>query len=149
MLQGCDVVKIMTLDRRWEKFKGGPIMRGAPKVRVTINRRGLIYLNERAYKLLSSPQAVALYYCRDLDSIALVPANLRNGESFPFVKKQMGWAIHASTFCRHYDIHVKDTEQFLTANISKSGIMTLPLRDTVTVGGIVKPKKSKDKEPRV
>lgn len=142
----------MTLDRRWEKFRGGPIFRGVPQVRVTINRRGLIYMNERTYKLLSSPQAVALYYCRELDSIALMPANLRNGESFPVVKKQVGWGIHASTFCRHYDIHVKDTEQFLRVDINKSGTMTLPLRETVSVGGIKKRTKKEmndAKEPSV
>ena len=118
-------------------------MRGVPQVRVTLNRRGLIYLNQRAYKMLSSPQAVALFYCRELDAIAIQPANVRNAESFPVVPKQMGWGIHASTFCRHFDIRVKDTEQFLRTDISKSGTMTLPLRETVTVGGIKRTKKTK------
>jgi len=68
----------MTLDRKWEKFKGGPLSKGGAEVRVTLNRKGLIYMNAKMYKCLGSPKAVALYYSREDDAI---PSNRRTSAS--------------------------------------------------------------------
>ena len=73
---------------------------------MTINKRGMIYLNTRAYKAFGNPQAVAIYYNRESDAIALEPAYTRFVENFQVIKKQNGFAIHASSFCRHYNIRV-------------------------------------------
>jgi hypothetical protein len=82
----------MTLNRKWEKFKGGPASgpRGEQAVRVTINRKGLIYFNAKAYQVLGRPKAVALYYSREDDAIAVQPAYERFIEHFIVMKKQMG-----------------------------------------------------------
>ena len=129
----------MSLERKWEKFRGGPA--GAPNgandaARVTINRLGLIYLNARAYAEFGSPKAVAIYYCREDDAIALEPAHARFSENFLVVKKQNGWAIHASTFCRHNKIRIPTTERFIRPDITNEGQLILNLRETVIVGGI-------------
>ncbi len=128
----------MTLDRKWEKFKGGQFAVGGGEVRVTLNRKGLIYMNAKAYQCLGSPKAVALYYSREDDTIAVEPAYARFAEHFQVVKKQTGWAIHASTFCRHYRIRIPDTERFLRPEVTNEGQLILNLKETVTVGGIVK-----------
>jgi len=128
----------MTLDRQWEKFKGGPHMKRGDEVRVTINRKGLIYMNPKMYQWFGRPKAVALYYSREDDSIAIEPGYPRFAENFQVVKKQMGWAIHASTFCRHYNIRIPNTERFIRPNLTNEGQLLLNLRETVTVGGIVK-----------
>jgi len=77
----------MALDRKWEKFQGGPARSAADQVRVTINRKGLIYLNTKAYEALGRPKAVALFYNREDDQIAIQPAYERFVEHFLIVKK--------------------------------------------------------------
>lgn len=126
------------LDRKWEKFRGGPVGTGGGSnhPRVTINRKGLIYLNAAAYEALGSPASVALYYNRDLDTIAVQPAFERSNEHFPVTEKQMGRGIAAAPFCRHYRIRVPTTERFLSPKITPEGLLLLNLKETVTVGGI-------------
>ena len=126
----------MALEREWEKFRGGAANKVGEEIRVTINRRGMIYLNSKAYKAFGNPQAVAIYYNRDSDSIALEPAYPRFVENFQVIKKQNGWAIHASTFCRHYNIRVPATQRFIRPDLTHEGHLILNLRETVTVGGI-------------
>lgn len=128
----------MTPDRQWEKFKGGPHTKRGDELRVTINRKGLIYMNPKIYQCFGSPKAVALYYNREDDSIAIEPGYPRFAENFQVVKKQMGWAIHASTFCRHYNIRIPNTERFIRPDLTNEGHLILNLRETVTVGGIAK-----------
>ena len=126
----------MPIERKWEHFDGGPAAApGRAGVRVTINRNGLIYMNDRAYELIGRPEAVELYYCRADDAIALEPARPRGERNFLVRKKQGGWAVHASTFCRHYRLSVATTEQFLGPERDSEGKMILSLRGTITVGG--------------
>ena len=140
----------MTLERNWEKFNGGPAlsMRSAREtLRVTINQKGLIYMNARAYQAFNRPKAVAIYYNREEDSIALEPAYPRFVQNFPVVQKQNGWAIHASSFCRHFRIRITGTQRFIRPDVTKEGQMILPLRETVTVGGLTRgPQKKKESE---
>ena len=131
----------MTLEKQWEKFRGGPARAAhGEEPRVTINCKGLIYFNAKAYMAFGSPKAVAIYYNREDDAIALEPAYPRFSENFQVVKKQTGYAIHASTFCRHYQIRVPNTERFLRPDLTNEGQMILNLRQTVTVGGVDKNK---------
>lgn len=127
----------MTLDRKWVKFHGGPLagpMAMRNQVRVTINRKGLIYMNSRMFTEMGRPKAVALYYNEEDDGIALQPAYERFDEHFLVVKRQTGWAVHASTFCRHNKIRIPDTERFLRPELNDEGILFLNLRETVGVG---------------
>ena len=133
----------MALDRKWEKFQGGPARSAADQVRVTINRKGLIYLNTKAYEALGRPKAVVLFYNREDDQIAIQPAYERFVEHFLIVKKQMGWAVHASTFCRHFRIRIPNTERFLRPDLTNEGQLILNLRETVTVGGIDRTRRQK------
>ncbi|MFN2412720.1 MAG: hypothetical protein ABR535_06660 [Pyrinomonadaceae bacterium] len=128
----------MTLDRKWEKFKGGPHSKSRDAVRITLNRKGTIYFNPKAYQVLGSPKAVALYYSREDDAIALEPSYPRFVEHFQVVKKQNGWAVNAASFCRHYNIRIPNTERFIRPDLTNEGQMILSLKETVTVGGIVK-----------
>ena len=132
------------LERKFEKFRGGPAVKLGQLAdpRVTINRRGLIYLNRKAYESLGSPKAVALYYSREDDSIAIEPAYARFAENFPVISKQEGNAIHAATFCRHFGISVPNTERFLRPDLTAEGQLILSLRETVSVGGIKRRKKA-------
>ena len=126
------------LNRKFEKFLGGPSDRFnlSDVDRVTLSARGLLYFNAKMYKKMGSPQNVALYYNRDEDVIAVRAVARRPGETFPVIKKQSGWAIHASTFCRHFRIRVDLTQRIIHPEIDNQHNLLLDLRDTVTVGGI-------------
>lgn len=125
----------MTMDREWEKFRRGPFGTGSDAVRVTLNNRGMIYLNAKAYQILGRPQAVAIYYNREADAIALEPAHARIAENFPVMKRQNGYSVHASTFCRHFRIRVPATQRFVRPDLTNEGQLILSLRDTANVGG--------------
>ena len=134
----------MTLERNWEKFNGGPALsvRSAREtLRVTINQKGLIYMNARAYQALGRPKAVAIYYNREDDAIALEPAYPRFIQNFPVVKHMYGWMVHTSSFCRHFRIAIPSTQRFIRPEITQEGQLILKLRETVTVGGARRKKK--------
>ncbi len=138
----------MTLDRKWEKFRGGPAnaFGQSSKPRVTINFKGKLFLNRKMYELLGSPKAVALFYSREDDQIAIQPAYDRFAEHFPIRRLGSGGAgIHASTFCRHYKIRVPTTERFLRPELTNEGQLILNLRETVTVGGIVRKRQNRER----
>lgn len=124
------------LNRGFERFRGGPASGpNKPRVaRVTINSKGTIYLNSTAYNALGRPGFVTLYYSQKEDAIAVEPAAPPSDESFPVVKKQMGWVVHASSFCRHYRITIPGTQCFTVPTFSP-GILLLNLGETTSVGG--------------
>lgn len=123
------------LDRGWEKFKGGPTRTRADILYVTINSKGAINMNRRAHQALGEPAAVAVYYNREIDSIALEPAFERSNESFPVAEHQGRFNIRISPFCRHHNIKVPMTVRFVRPEI-RDGRLILGLRETVTTGGI-------------
>lgn len=135
------------LDTKFERFTGGPShrMNLNRKLRATINSRGMIYLNKRLFAALGSPTAVALFYSREDMIIAIEPAFELNDETFPVQKHQAGRVVRASTFCRHYRIRVPNTEEFRRPNLAPDKTLLLNLRETTTVGGIVR-KRGKAKE---
>lgn len=125
----------MGLDREWEKFKGGPVVASQNRMHVTLNPKGIIYMNSNAYRILGKPAAVALYYNREKDDIAIEPANPRLAENFPVVPKQSAWIIRASPFCVHFGLKPATTQRFVRPDIDNSGILHLELGNTVKVGG--------------
>ena len=123
----------MFTDSRFEKFTGSPAgPRKNPQPHITIGRSGLIYLNAAAYKELGRPGYVTLYYSGEDDAIAVEPTFPPTPESFPVTKKQHGWAIHTSAFCRRFRIRVSGTQVFLRPEF-KPGILILNLRETDSI----------------
>lgn len=101
---------------------------------MTISFKGLIYFNRSAYDAMGRPAFVTLYYSSKEDTIAIEPAVAETHESFPVKKKQMGFTIHASTFCRHFRINIPGTKSFVRPTVS-AGVLLLNLSATTTVGG--------------
>lgn len=126
------------LNRRFQKFRGGPAdkFNSSVTARVTINPRGMIYFNDKMYQDMGKPTAVSLYYDPTSDSIAFQPDGDRTNENFPVIKKQSGWAVHASTFCRHFRIRVRETKQFLHPHFDKRHNLIVCLGETILIGGI-------------
>ena len=125
----------MSLDREWEKYSGGPSVSTHKRVHVTIRQRGDIYLNKFAWNVLGKPKAVALYYNRERDEIAMEPADPRRPENFPVQERHTGYRIAAGPFCQHFRIRrdYAQSQRFLHPDIDNYGILHLDLRDTVTI----------------
>ncbi len=123
----------MSMEREWEKFKGGPTVAKQNRLHVTMDRKGVIFMNGNMHRVLGKPAAVALYYNREKDMIAVEPANPRLEQNFPVRQKASGWVICASPFCRHFGIRLSATENFVRPDLDKAGVFLLSLGDTVTV----------------
>jgi hypothetical protein len=125
----------MSLDREWEKYSGGPSLSTHNRMHVTIRHRGDIYLNKFAWNVLGKPKAVALYYNRERDEIAIEPADPRRPENFPVRERLAGYRIVAGNFCQHFRIRrdYAQTERFVNPDIDEQGILHLDLRNTVTI----------------
>ena len=122
----------MTLERHFEKFTAGPALAKQKRIHVTLRPDGVIYLNQNIYRILGKPDAVALYYSREEDMIAIEPANARLPAHFPLMPKgKTGWEISAGNFCGHYGLRPKQTQEFVRPDIDNSGILLLNLRQTV------------------
>lgn len=122
----------MALERDFEKFTGGPTPATRDRMHVTLSALGVIYLNQNTHRLLGNPAAVALYYSRDKDTIAIEPASPRIEQNFPVKPMQNAWRILAGPFLGHFGIRTDHTLRFVHPDI-ENGVLMLCLRDTVNV----------------
>lgn len=124
----------MTLEREFERFRGGPNEAASKRVHVTISPAKLILLNRNAYHLLGKPAAVHLNFSRNRDIIAIEPASPRLPDSFPVIANVCNWRINAAPFCRHFGISIDTELRFIRPEIEGNALY-LKLGETVSVGG--------------
>ena len=105
-------------------------------MRVTINSRGVIYLNIRAWTALGSPSAVEMMFDKHRNVIGLMPADPFRPEVFPVKDKKntRGKIISASAFCTHFLVKVCRTGMFNEVEIDQDGVMSLSLLSLSAVG---------------
>lgn len=121
------------MTRKWIDFEGSPNRAGQNKARVSLNNRGVLLLNQRAYRSLGTPGAVTLHYDESERVIGLRPVDPRKRCSFPVKQKdkERYRVIYISPFCSHFNIRLDRTVIFNDVAIDNDGVMTLPL-DTAT-----------------
>ena len=132
----------MTLDREYEKFKGGPTPQGRDRLHVTINSRGQILLNKAVHRELGSPAAINLYFNRPKDIIAIEPTHPRLPLVFPLRENGGSYRVFANPFCKHHGIKIPGTQAFVRPDIDK-GVLLLDLGALVNVGGWTRKRKRK------
>ena len=121
------------LDRKYEKFLGGPTQPSETRVHVSIDSRGVITMNATCYKMLGKPLAANLYFSRADDMIAIEPVDsVRLPTVFPFRPNSTALYLNAAPFCRHYGIKLDSTQRFTSPEI-RDGALHLKLSDTVTI----------------
>ena len=121
------------LDRKFEKFLGGPTQPPETRVHVSMDRRDVITLNATCYRLLGKPKAVYLHFSRADDTIAIEPAHGYSlPAAFPLKPNQTAWYLNAAPFCRHFGIRLDDTQRFVSPDI-RDGVLHLKLSETVTI----------------
>ena len=133
----------MSLEREFERFRGGATEAAQKRIHVTINPQKLILLNRNMYHLFGKPDAVHLNFSRTRDIIAIEPASPRLTDIFPVVANNFNWRINAAPFCRHFGIDIDTTLKFIRPEID-GNILYLKLSETVSVGGRKRKKKAKD-----
>ena len=123
------------LDRQCEKFMGGPSQAYSERVHVTINRKGKIFLNQKAHAMMGRPMAVYLYYNRVKDLIILEPTDALSSNAAFLVKADPGTGhiVWANPFCKHFGMDIEGTQRFLSPETDSAGRLYLKLSETVTV----------------
>ena len=119
---------------KWEKFEGREFsQRARDEARVTIGKKGNIYLNGVAYDMLEQPAAVEILYEGNRRIIGLKPTDPYRKNAFR-VKPHTGKykRISAAAFCQHFRIKPMSTLLFQNVDLC-AGVMTLDLTSTVTV----------------
>src|SRR5437773_10181405 len=101
----------------WDVYPGYPNRTKLDGPRVTLNARGVLLLNQVAYKAMQEPPAVELRYDPNSRTIGLAPKDPRNINAFPVKgkdspRKYQYRIIHASPFCKHYGITPRRTMLF-------------------------------------
>ncbi|MEP6848363.1 MAG: hypothetical protein ABI999_05865 [Acidobacteriota bacterium] len=121
------------LDRKFEKFMGGPTVPPETRVHVSIDGRGVITMNATAFRLLGKPKAVYLHFSRADDTIAIEPVDSdRFPAAFPLRPNGTARYLNSAPFCRHFNIRLDTTHRFITPDL-RDGALHLKLRETVTI----------------
>jgi len=125
------------MGRLWEKFMGGPTIRSRDRLHVTLNHKGVIMMNRKAFEDLGKPKAAVLFFEKESGMIGVSPAHEKLREAFPVIPKGAisYWHINAMPFCREYGIKMRGTEVFSNAEIDDKGMLVLDLRTTRLVFG--------------
>ena len=110
-------------------------------VRITLNSRGVMLFNRRAYEAMGSPAAAEIMFDEESNTIGLKPRDIRFQNAFPFKSKKYRRdtkysyrIISASPFCKHFDIKPKSTILFTTPDLENDGTLLLDLNTAVSVG---------------
>ena len=122
---------------KWKEYDAVPREQDATRIRATINRRGNIYLNERAIKAIGEPDVVVLMYDSYHQTIgvrASTPDKLNALRPKKKDSKVGGRILYAANFCREFSIKLRSTLSFVRAEVDNEGVLILGLRDTMPAG---------------
>lgn len=137
-------MQIRSIDRDLEKFIAGPNKPAQFRMRVSLNRIGVLSFNKNAYKQLGKPAGVYLYFSRVRDLIAVVPVQSINFQAaFPVLDKGFsGYLINAAPFLRHFGIKIDGPIRFINPEV-RDGKLELKLAETISVTQVRRRKKKK------
>ena len=122
---------------KWQEFETGPAEKTADKIYATINRRGNIYLNERAMKEMGEPDVVVLMYDSYQQTIGVKATTIDKRNAFrpKWKDKRVGGRVlYAANFCRHFRIRPKQTLAFVRARVEPDGVLVLGMQETMPAG---------------
>ncbi|MBK9216595.1 MAG: hypothetical protein IPM59_13560 [Chloracidobacterium sp.] len=121
---------------RLKEFEGTPNRVPRNAVTVTLNHRGVLRLNPKAFEAIGAPKAVTLHYDENERIIGIKPEDIRRRNAFPLKIKDYGRnrVVHILPFCKHWMIKIERTVLFHEIDMTNDGIMLLPLAKTIAVG---------------
>ena len=124
------------MDRDWTEYETGPTVRRRDRMHVTVNARGVILLNHKAFETLGSPEAVRLLYDKRYSVIGICPSAVGSENSLALNSKgkTAHRLIYAIGFCRHFGLGFKETVAFPTPELDNNGILQLEVHKGVVTG---------------
>lgn len=121
---------------QWTEFHGSPNRKDRTEPRVTLNPRGVFFMNRKAFEAMGEPAAVRLFFDENRLRIGLKPADPTRQNAFP-VKQKDRWqnrVVHLSPFCKYHKIRIDRTVVFNELDLDDEGILTLDLNKTTSIG---------------
>ena len=105
-------------------------------IHVTMNPKGLIYLNGSAMSTLRHAERVELLYDRLNNTIGVKPSNTLNKFAFKAAVKGKhgGKKIRAYRLLQQFEIKLDRTVRFLKPEVNDEGVLILDLRHTTSSG---------------
>jgi hypothetical protein len=120
---------------RWVKFEGKPYSRDNSVPRVTLGPQKAMILNQAAFAMLGSPEAVELYFESSLKRIGVKQTKPSLTHGFE-VKEKKGSnlrVIYAGAFCAHFGLKIEKTIQFHDLKLDPDGILELDMTTAINV----------------
>lgn len=119
----------------WEEFEAGPKLPAEERLHVTLNHKGVIFLNRLAFEALGEPESAKLLFEKRSSKIGIRPANAADRKAFPLIQQRdlHFRIIRAGNFCQNYGIRVEGTMAFHNIEIDNDGMMKLELGKTSRV----------------
>ena len=126
----------MNKNLRLVEFQGSQNRVKRDEARVTLNGKGIIHLNKKAFEEFGSPAAVKLFFDENELVIALKPCDLRHKNAFEVKPHHHGNTrlIHIQSFCTHHKIRHERTVRFNDIEINNEGTMLLWLKNITHIG---------------
>jgi len=115
---------------------GRPTEAYGERVHVTIDKKGSIFLNQKAHAMMGRPQSVYLYFNRPKDMIILEPTQAVTSSNAFLLKddgSSSGRRVFANPFCKHFGIKLDTTHKFIAPETDAVGRMYLKLSETTHV----------------
>ena len=120
------------MEYKWELHFAEPGMNSRDKIRVTLNTKGLFYLNPVALKALGEPDAVQVMFDRRQAVIGILRTSIEKKGAFLLKRKLAqgpgsGKCFYAGSFCKKYKLYPKEIKLFTDAHVDRDGILILDL----------------------
>lgn len=128
------------MEINWQVFEGQPNRAGGQRhePRVTLDAKGSIYLNRRAWEAFGSPRFVQLMHDPERGLIGLKPTDPDRRNAFRMMTHGKNHKrIAASPFFRHIGIRTDRTVLFDQPDL-RDKVLILDLNNTITVGFVPK-----------
>jgi len=123
-----------TLGPKYTKYNGRPNKPRGRAIHITINPFGVIHFSQKAYAEMGRPEAATLWFDDENSKIAVMPAQPRLAEAFPFTNHDRGARLNALPFLKDFKITIDNTQKFLEPVFDAEGTAHLDLKHTTTVG---------------
>lgn len=117
------------MDRQWRVYGTGPRAAKRDSIYVSMNYRGILLFNRKAFLELGSPEAVELLVDERNSSVGLRPAHpdLPHAYTIRTMHKGITYGFTCRKFCRDIGLKIDRTAQFPTARI-EDGVLILELK---------------------
>lgn len=121
---------------RWTAFEGRQFQaKGSGLPRVSLDRRGVFYLNQAAWEALGSPGAVELQVDDSGRIFGLKPTDPRRANAFKVRQRADGRhrRISGAAFFQHLRLKLDRTMLFQNIDIDDEGVLVLDMNTSVNV----------------